>query len=110
MDECHMMMDRALRLVIANEEFMTSRQVARHRPIILVPMVFHLSGLRFQADFQNQLVHTIEDFLRALRTFGTHISEMLTLAIFNCNADELIVDPALRADCLLYTSDAADDV
>ena len=97
MDECHMMMDRALRLVIANEEFMTSRQVAWHRPIILIPMVFHLSALRFQADLQNQLVHTIKDFLRALRTFGTHISEMLTLAIFDCDADELIIDPALRA-------------
>jgi len=42
-------------------------------------------------------MHTIKDFLRALRTFGTHISEMLTLAIFDCNADELIIDPALRA-------------
>ena len=48
-----MMMDRALRLVITNEEFMTSRQIARHRPIILIPMVFHLSALRFQADLQN---------------------------------------------------------
>ena len=41
MDECHMMMDRALRLVITNEEFMTSRQVARHRPIILVKAPMH---------------------------------------------------------------------
>ena len=39
--------DRTLRLVITNEEFMTSRQIAWHRPIILIPMVFHLSALRF---------------------------------------------------------------
>lgn len=76
---------------------MTSRQIAWHRPIILIPMVLYLSALRFQADLQNQLVHTIKDFLRALCTFGTHISEMLTLAIFDCDADELIIDPALRA-------------
>jgi hypothetical protein len=32
---------------VTNEEFMTSRQIAWHRPIILIPMVFHLSALRF---------------------------------------------------------------
>ena len=47
MDECHMMMDCALCLVITDEKFMTFWQVARHRPIILVPMVFHLLLLRF---------------------------------------------------------------
>lgn len=98
MDKCRMMMDRALRLVIANKEFMSPRQVAWHRPIVLVPMVFHISVLRFRADFQNQLMHTIKDFLRALRTFGTQISEMFTLAIFDCDTDELIVDPPLRAE------------
>ena len=61
-------------------------------------MVFHISVLRFRADFQNQLMHTIKDFLRALRTFGTQISEMFTLAIFDCDTDELIVDPPLRAE------------